>query len=199
MIRYDCLELLAPLITDQIVVTSLSGQKIEWAHLSKHEGNLLVGTMGTALGVGMGLAIALPRRKIIVLESDGSVLLSLFNLPTLANLNPDNLLVFVFDNASYSGSRISEPTATAGKTDLAKMAQAGGIDHAATVRDLEAFKKEMDSGLSESGLRFIVCKIEESRDHRNIARTDMDPLENKYLFIRYLEKTEGKRIVRSHG
>jgi sulfopyruvate decarboxylase subunit beta len=199
MIRYDCLELLAPLITDQIVVTSLSGQKIEWAHLSKHEGNLLVGTMGTALGVGMGLAIALPRRKIIVLESDGSVLLSLFNLPTLANLNPDNLLVFVFDNASYSGSRISEPTATAGKTDLAKMAQAGGIDHAATVRDLEAFKKEMDSGLSESGLRFIVCKIQESRDHRNIARTDMDPLENKYLFIRYLEKTEGKRIVRSHG
>jgi thiamine pyrophosphate-dependent acetolactate synthase large subunit-like protein len=199
MIRYDCLELLAPLITDQIVVTSLSGQKIEWAHLSKHEGNLLVGTMGTALGVGMGLAIALPRRKIIVLESDGSVLLSLFNLPTLANLNPDNLLVFVFDNASYSGSRISEPTATAGKTDLAKMAQAAGIDHAATVCELESFKREMDSGLSESGLRFIVCKVEESRDHRNIARTDMDPLENKYLFIRYLEKTEGKRIVRSHG
>lgn len=199
MIRYDCLELLAPLITDQIVVTSLSGQKIEWAHLSKHEGNLLVGTMGTALGVGMGLAIALPRRKIIVLESDGSVLLSLFNLPTLANLNPDNLLVFVFDNASYSGSRISEPTATAGKTDLAKMAQAAGIDHAATVCELESFKREMDSGLSENGLRFIVCKVEESRDHRNIARTDMDPLENKYLFIRYLEKTEGKRIVRSHG
>jgi thiamine pyrophosphate-dependent acetolactate synthase large subunit-like protein len=199
MIRYDCLELLAPLITDQIVVTSLSGQKIEWAHLSKHEGNLLVGTMGTALGVGMGLAIALPGRKIIVLESDGSVLLSLFNLPTLANLNPDNLLVFVFDNASYSGSRISEPTATAGKTDLAKMAQAAGIDHAATVCELESFKREMDSGLSESGLRFIVCKVEESRDHRNIARTDMDPLENKYLFIRYLEKTEGKRIVRSHG
>lgn len=199
MIRYDCLELLAPLITDQIVVTSLSGQKIEWAHLSKHEGNLLVGTMGTALGVGMGLAIALPRRKIIVLESDGSVLLSLFNLPTLANLNPDNLLVFVFDNASYSGSRISEPTATAGKTDLAKMAQAAGIDHAATVCELESFKREMDSGLSENGLRFIVCKVEESRDHRNIARTDMDPLENKYLFIRYLQKTEGKRIVRSHG
>lgn len=199
MIRYDCLELLAPLITDQIVVTSLSGQKIEWAHLSKHEGNLLVGTMGTALGVGMGLAIALPRRKIIVLESDGSVLLSLFNLPTLANLNPDNLLVFVFDNASYSGSRISEPTATAGKTDLAKMAQAAGIDHAATVCELESFKREMNSGLSENGLRFIVCKVEESRDHRNIARTDMDPLENKYLFIRYLEKTEGKRIVRSHG
>ena len=199
MIRYDCLELLAPLITDQIVVTSLSGQKIEWAHLSKHEGNLLVGTMGTALGVGMGLAVALPQRKVIVLESDGSVLLSLFNLPTLANLDLNNLIVFVFDNASYSGTRISEPTATAGKTDLAKMAQAAGIENAITVRDVEAFQLEMTAGLNESKLRFVVCKIEESKEHRNIPRTDMDPLENKYLFLRYLERTEGKRFTRSHG
>ena len=199
MIRYDCLELLAPLITDQIVVTSLSGQKIEWAHLSKHEGNLLVGTMGTALGVAIGLAVALPQRKVIVLESDGSVLLSLFNLPTLANLDLNNLIVFVFDNASYSGTRISEPTATAGKTDLAKMAQAAGIENALTVRDVAAFQREMTAGLNESKLRFVVCKIEESKEHRNIPRTDMDPLENKYLFLRYLERTEGKRFTRSHG
>jgi sulfopyruvate decarboxylase subunit beta len=199
MIRYDCLELLAPLITDQIVVTSLSGQKIEWAHLSKHEGNLLVGTMGTALGVAIGLAVALPQRKVIVLESDGSVLLSLFNLPTLANLDLNNLIVFVFDNASYSGTRISEPTATAGKTDLAKMAEAAGIENAITVRDIEAFQREMTAGLNESKLRFVVCKIEESKEHRNIPRTDMDPLENKYLFLRYLERTEGKRFTRSHG
>lgn len=199
MIRYHCLELLAPLITDQLVVTSLSGQKIEWAHLSGHAGNLLVGTMGTALGVGMGLAIALPHRKIIALESDGSVLLSLFNLPTLANLNPDNLLVFVFDNASYSGTRISEPTATAGRTDLAGMARAAGIEKAVTVAEIDGFRREMTAGLTESGLRFVVCKIEESKEHRNIPRTDMDPLENKYLFVRYLEKTEGKRMSRSHG
>jgi sulfopyruvate decarboxylase subunit beta len=199
MIRFDCLELLAPLITDQIVVTSLSGQKIEWAHLSKHEGNLLVGTMGTALGVGMGLAVALPQRKVIVLESDGSVLLSLFNLPTLANLDLTNLIVFVFDNASYSGTRISEPTATAGKTDLAKMAHAAGIENAVTVRDLQGFKQEMTAAMNENRLRFVVCKIEESKEHRSIPRTDMDPLENKYLFVRYLERTEGKRIVRSHG
>ena len=199
MIRFDCLELLAPLITDQIVVTSLSGQKIEWAHLSKHDGNLLVGTMGTALGVGMGLAVALPHRKVIVLESDGSVLLSLFNLPTLANLALNNLIVFVFDNAAYSGTRISEPTATAGKTDLAKIAHGAGIENAVTVRDLPSFKQEMTAAINESLLRFVVCKIEESKDHRNIPRTDMDPLENKYVFVRYLERTEGKRFTRSHG
>ncbi len=131
--------------------------------------------MGTALGVAMGLAVALPQRKVIVLESDGSVLLCLFNLPTMANLDLNNLIVFVFDNASYSGSCISEPTATAGKTDLAKRAQAAGIENAVTVRDLESFKQEMSAAMNERGLRFIVCKVEESTEHRHIPRTDMDP------------------------
>lgn len=199
MIRYDCLKLLAPRITDQLVVTSLSGQKIEWASLSQHPGNLLVGTMGTALGVGIGLAIGLPRRKVIVLESDGSVLLSLFNLATLGNLEPKNLIVLVFDNQVYSGTRISEPTATAGKTDLALMARGAGIEQATTVRDLEAFQREMDAALSGDQLKFIVCKVEESVAHRKITRTDLDPMENKYQFVRYLERSEGRPIFRGRG
>ena len=199
MIRYDCLKLLAPRITDQLVVTSLSGQKIEWASLSQHPGNLLVGTMGTALGVGIGLAIGLPQRKVIVLESDGSMLLSLFNLPTLANLDPKNLQVFVFDNQIYSGTRISEPTATAGKTDLAMMARGAGIEHAVTVASLPEFQAEMEAGLNGEGLKFVVCKIEESVRHREILRTDLDPLENKYQFVRYLERTEGRAIFRGRG
>ena len=199
MIRYDCLKLLAPRISDQLVVTSLSGQKIEWASLSQHPGNLLVGTMGTALGVGIGLAIGLPKRKVIVLESDGSVLLSLFNLATLANLDPKNLIVFVFDNQVYSGTRISEPTATAGKTDLAMMARGAGIEQATTVRDLTVFQREMDAALNGDELKFVVCKVEESVAHREILRTDLDPMENKYQFVRYLERSEGKLIFRGRG
>ena len=199
MIRFDCLKLLAPRITDQLVVTSLSGQKIEWASLSQHPGNLLVGTMGTALGVGIGLAIGLPKRKVIVLESDGSVLLSLFNLATVANLEPKNLIVFVFDNQVYSGTRISEPTATAGKTDLALMARGAGIEQAKTARDLAGFEREMTAALAGDQLQFIVCKIEESVSHRDILRTDMDPIENKYQFVRYLERSEGKPIFRGRG
>src|ERR671910_3599259 len=141
MIRYECLELLAARITDELVVTSQSGQRIEWSHLSQHGGNLLVGMMGCAVGVGMGLALALPHRKVIVLDSDGSVLLSLFNLATLGNLQPKNLVVYVFDNGVYSGSRISYPTATLGNTDLEAMAQGAGIANAHTIRDIEDFKK----------------------------------------------------------
>jgi sulfopyruvate decarboxylase subunit beta len=194
MIRYDCLKLLAARITDELVVTSQSGQRIEWANLSNHEGNLLVGMMGCALGVGMGLALALPHRKVIVLDSDGSILLSLFNLPTLGNLQPRNLVVFVFDNGVYSGSRISHPTATSGNTELDAMAKAAGIKHVVTLRETESFRRRGLAALARNELAFFVCKIEESLLHREINRPTMDLAENKYRFVRYLERTEAKRI-----
>ena len=194
MIRRDCLELIAPLMTDQLVLSSQSGQRIEWFHLSQHEGNLLVGMMGCATGVGMGLALALPHRRVIVLESDGSVLLSLFNLPTLGNLNLTNLTVFVFDNEVYSGSTMSEPTATAGKTDLAAVARASGIENAVTVDDIEGFKEHGLPGVTGEGLHYVVCKVEESLIHREIPRPNVDLAEYKYRFVRYIERTEGITI-----
>jgi thiamine pyrophosphate-dependent acetolactate synthase large subunit-like protein len=194
MIRHDCLDLLAARMTEHLVVTSQSGQRIEWSHLSKHEGNLLVGMMGCAIGVATGLALALPHRKVIALDSDGSVLLSLFNLATLGNLRPKNLVIYVFDNGVYSGSRISYPTATAGRTDLAAMARAAGIANAHTIRDLEEFKTEGLDALAQNELGFLVCKVEESLLHREIPRPNTDLVENKYTFVRYLERTEGKAI-----
>ena len=194
MIRHDCLDLLAVKMTEHLVVTSQSGQRIEWSYLSKHEGNLLVGMMGCAIGVATGLALALPHRKVIALDSDGSVLLSLFNLATLGNLRPKNLVIYVFDNGVYSGSRISYPTATAGHTDLAAMARAAGIANAHTICDLEEFRNRGLSALAQNELGFLVCKVEESLLHREIPRPNTDLAENKYSFVRYLERTEKKTI-----
>jgi len=194
MTRYECLELLAARISDQLVVTSQSGQRIEWSHLSKHEGNLLIGMMGCAVGVGMGLALALPHRKVIVLDSDGSILLSLFNLTTIGNLQPKNLLVYVFDNGVYSGSRISYPTATSGNADLAAMAKGAGIKDAMTIKEIEHFKKDGLTALDRNELGFFICKVEESLLHREIPRPTTDLAENKYTFVRHLERTEKKTI-----
>jgi len=199
MNRYECFEFLVPLMNDQLVVGSLSGQRVEWGHLSNHPGNLLVATMGAALGMGIGLALVLPHRKVIVLESDGSLLLSLYNLPTLGNLSLPNLTVFVFDNEVYSGTRISEPSATAGNTDLAAVARGCGIERATTVRDLESYKREAAKALNEKVLSFIVCKVEKTTGHRQIQRPTEDLWEHKYRFVRYLEKTEGKQIFLGRG
>jgi hypothetical protein len=72
------------------------------------------------------------------------------------------------------------------------MARGAGIQHSITVRDIEGFKKEGISALSQNGLRFIVCKVGESLIHRELPRPTMDLAENKYRFVRYLERTEGK-------
>jgi len=199
MKRYECFEFLAPLIKDELVVGSLSGQRVEWGHLSSHEGNLLVACMGAALGIGIGLALVLPHRKVLVFESDGSTLLSLYNLPTLGSLAPPNLAVFVFDNEIYSGTRISEPTATAGKTDLAAIARDCGIELTTTVRDLNSFRQEAKAALEQNVLRFVVCKIDQTTEHRQIQRSSEDLTEHKYRFVRYLERTEGKRIFLGRG
>jgi thiamine pyrophosphate-dependent acetolactate synthase large subunit-like protein len=192
MKRFDCLQQLSTRISDQLVVTSLSGQRIEWNHLSDHEGNLLVGMMGCPIGVATGLALALPHRKVIALESDGSVLLSLFNLATLGNLRPRNLVVYVFDNSAYSGSRISYPTATAGNTDLAAVARGAGVPDASTIETVEDFATTGLAALDRDELGFYVCKVEETLLHREIPRPTTDLTENKYTFARYLERTEGK-------
>jgi sulfopyruvate decarboxylase subunit beta len=150
--------------------------------------------MGCAVGVGMGLALALPHRKVIVLDSDGSVLLSLFNLVTLGNLRPKNLVIYIFDNGVYSGSRISYPTATSGNTDLEAMAKGAGIKKSMTLRELDEFKNHGIAALDRDELSFFVCKVEESLIHREIQRPTVDLAENKYRFVRYLERTEGKTI-----
>jgi hypothetical protein len=79
------------------------------------------------------------------------------------------------------------------------MARSAGIEHAVTVRDVSAFKNEAAGAIGELGLRFVVAKVEESRGHRKIERTNIDLLENKYQFVRYLERTEGKAIFRGRG
>ena len=178
MIRHECLELLAARMTNQLVVTSQSGQRIEWAHLSKHEGNLLVGMMGCAIGVATGLALALPHRKVIALDSDGSVLLSLFNLATLGNLRPKNLVVYVFDNGVYRGSRISYPDGDCRQHQLGSRGarrRHRGNTHA--IRDISDFSEGHRCALLKMNWLFSSAS-EESLLHREIQRPTTDLAEN---------------------
>ncbi len=197
MKRYDCLEHLAALVSDEIVVTTLTGAKWEWAHHSgqDRDGNLFIGSMGNATAVATGIALSLPHRNVVTLESDGSVLLDLTSLTVLGACRPPNLKVIVFDNERYSGSRISHPSATAGGTDLELMARGAGMETTATIRYLESFVREAKAALDQSGLRYIVAKVEEDPRTRKLPKLTMDYLENKYRFMRYLEKIERRSIL----
>jgi sulfopyruvate decarboxylase subunit beta len=192
MTRYECLAILAPLLKDEdLVVTTLGWVAGEWFALRPKESNLYQINMGMCTPLSMGLALVLPHRRVIALESDGSVLLNLSSIATIGNQQPKNLLVIVFDNQCYMATG-GLPTATAGPTDLAGMAKAAGIPYSRTVSSLDEFESEIQATLGRQAPSYIVAKIEAAGKRMS---TDMDGKEGKYRFVRYIEKSEGIQII----
>jgi thiamine pyrophosphate-dependent acetolactate synthase large subunit-like protein len=116
--------------------------------------------MGLASSIGLGLAMARPDLKVIVYDGDGSLLMNLGALTTIASRQPKNLIHIVWDNRCY-GITGGQPTATAYHTDLAKMAEGAGYPNVERVETLAAFRKVADRALTEPGPWFLDCVMEE--------------------------------------
>ncbi|MBI2910804.1 MAG: thiamine pyrophosphate-binding protein [Chloroflexi bacterium] len=193
MRRYDCLATLAPLIMDELIVTNVARTGFEWHALKHREGNLYTMGMGLVTPLCLGLALALPRRRVIALDGDGSLLLNLGALATVANAAPPNLVVMVFDNQSYASTG-GLPTATAGPTDLAAVAVGAGVRGVRAVEDVEAFQDAAHLALQGGGPWVIVARV--SPETEPVGPKLMDGRENKYRFVRYVEQTEGVTILK---
>jgi len=192
MKRLDCLSLLGPLIKDDdLVVTTLGWVAGEWFAVRHKESNLYQINMGMCTPLCLGLALVLPHRRVIAIESDGSVLLNLGAMATLANKRPSNHTVIVFDNQCYMATG-GLPTATAGVTDLAAMANGAGIENSCSLSALNEFEREARAALQRKGPNYIVAKVEAVGKRMS---TDMDGKEGKYRFVRYIEETEGIKII----
>ncbi|MGH7830527.1 MAG: thiamine pyrophosphate-dependent enzyme [Candidatus Binatia bacterium] len=158
MKRYDCLKLLSSWMDEQtITVTSRGAHAREWAFFRKQGANFYSLNMGMCIPFALGLTLAFPKRKVIALDSDGSLLLDTSSLVTLADVNPQNFLAIVFDNQGYSHMG---PTATARAADLEKMAQGAGVKTAATIRTLEEFERSVKKALGSPGPSLFVAKVE---------------------------------------
>src|ERR1700730_11002123 len=132
MRRSECLKALAPMLTNQLVVTNVARTGFETHMAMPREGNLYTMGMGLVTPVVLGLALSLPHRGIIALDGDGGMLLNLGVLATVANYAPKNLISIVFDNASYASTG-GLPTATAGRTKLAEIGKGAGISNSVEV------------------------------------------------------------------
>ena len=115
MKRFDCLKLIAAEATDALVVSSAGATTLEWNALRPSDGNFRVRTLGLCSSIALGMALGLPHRRIVALDGDGSLLMNLCSLPTIARMKPKNLLHVVFDNEVYEASG-SKKTATASGT-----------------------------------------------------------------------------------
>jgi sulfopyruvate decarboxylase subunit beta len=193
MKRIDCLKLLAPMIQNELVVVTLGVTKHEWEMINPRDGNCYLSGMGGTTPFGLGLAIALPHRKVVVLDSDGSFLFGLNHLATLAVQKPQNLSVFIFDNECYE-SVGGSPSQTARGVDLAAMARGAGIENTITVRELDEFRDAAEKGVKENGLRFAVVKIEPWI--AEVPTRYYHLLEERNRFARYVEQTENISVLR---
>lgn len=192
MRRFDCLKAIAGKTGDALVVGSAGGATTEWYHLHPSEGNFRSRTLGLASSIGVGIALGLPHRKVIVLDGDGSLLMNLCGLPTAAWAAPANLIHIVFDNGVYesSGSSVS---ATSGRTDLVAVAKAAGFPRALWATDVDGFARAVAAALNGDELTFIGAKVEHGIVP-GISSITMDDVENKYRFMRHIEKLEGRTI-----
>ena len=101
MQRFESLKAISELRTDEIVVATMSAIN-DWIKLSSSPLDFYVaGAMGYASSVGLGLSLAQPKRKVIILDGDGSLLMNLGTLVTIAAVQPDNLIHFVLENQLY--------------------------------------------------------------------------------------------------
>ncbi len=195
MKRYECMQVLAPLIQDELIVLSLGGAVDEWYDVAPNlrEQSMFHQHLGTVSPVAFGLSMGLPHRKVIALDTDGGLLLNLGIIPTLGNEQPKNLGVIVWDNESYL-SIGGPPTHTRGQTDLEGIAKACGIKKTKTVHSISEFKKTCEEIMHTEGPHFVVAKVE-AVNTPGVKRKHADGREHKYTFIRHLEQEEGLTIL----
>lgn len=196
MKRYECMQVLAAKLKDELIILSLGGSVDEWYNAAPHmrEASLFQQQLGCVTPQAFGLAVGLPHRRIVSLDTDGGLMFNLGILATLANERPKNLLIIVWDNECYL-SIGGPPTHTSGGiVDIGSIAQGAGIEHAYTVRDLGRFEQCCEQGLRAQSPYIVVAKVEPSV-HSDIKRKHSDGREDKYIFVRHVEKTEGVVIM----
>ena len=184
MRRLDALNAIYPKIENLIVVTIMGAVAAELQSIG-HRPNFfyLQHAMGLASSMGLGIALSQPERQVIVLDGDGSILMNLGGLTTLARYRPRNLVHVVFDNESLL-SVGGFPTATATGSDLAGVAAAAGVPRTSTVGTVDAFRSAFDEALGAGDLTTLVAKVEAVGPSGYV--TDLSLLENRFQFQRYL-------------
>jgi len=195
MKRYDCLQALALQVKDALVVSSAGAMTLEWNSLHPSDGNFRVRTLGLCSSIALGMALGLPQRKVVALDGDGSLLMNLCSLPTIARMRPGNLVHIVFDNEVYEASG-SKKTATATGADLVGIARAAGIGNSQWAKTVDEFAAVTAAALSGGDLCFIGAKVTSERTA--VPPFPIDEVENKYRFIRHIENTEKIEIFKTN-
>lgn len=182
MNRETATKLLAERLTDEVVVTGLGQATLDMQkHADRDLNCYTFGSMGLCSSVAFGIALARPDVKVIALDGDGSMLMNLGQLCTMANTAPPNLSVIVWDNEVHQTTG-GQPTATAFKSNLTSIAFGAGFEKAYDVRNGEELTALFDRIIAgERGPFFADVKVDKGAAEGQI---DRDPIWYKMRFMR---------------
>jgi sulfopyruvate decarboxylase subunit beta len=187
MRRAKCIEAIYPELQDKLVVTIMGACAQELYDLG-HCDNFfyLQHAMGLASSIGLGLALNVPDEKVVVMDGDGSVLMNLGTLTTMARYAPKNLTHIVFDNGSLLSTGGFASHTTAGITDLAAIAKGAGVKNVDLVTTPMEFMSAAADAFERDELSVIVAKVEAvGPDHFGM---DLKLPENAFRFERYIRE-----------
>ncbi len=175
--------LVAKLKREEAVVGGIGNTNFDlWSAGQRPQNFYMLGSMGLAIPIALGVAIAQPQRHVVALEGDGSLLMQLGCLATVAALGPKNLTMVIMDNGLYQITG-SQPTPAAGIADFVAIARGAGLAKAAWADDEEDFDRLIDAALVEGGPTLIAARID---DKPGVGATDRDPPQIRDRFMRGL-------------
>lgn len=194
--RFEAMRMLGARLADELVILSLGGAVDEWYNAAPHmrDASLFQQQLGCVTPEAFGLAVGLPHRRIVSLDTDGGLLFNLGILATLGNERPENLFIVVWDNEQYQSIGGPATHTAKGRVDLAAIARGAGVEKAFTAETLEEFDAHCAAGLAASEPYIVVAKTDGILEP-GIKRKHSDGREDKYIFVRHVEQTEGISIM----
>jgi thiamine pyrophosphate-dependent acetolactate synthase large subunit-like protein len=172
--------LVARLKSDEAVIGGIGNNNFDlWASGQRPQNFYMLGSMGLTVPIALGVATAQPDRYVVALEGDGSLLMQLGTLGTVATLAPRNLLIVVWDNGIYQITG-SQKTLTSGAVDLVAVARGCGIEKSAWAADEAHFDTLVDDALAGSGPAFIAVHTDGAKP---AGVTERDPVKIRLRFM----------------
>jgi len=181
MNRFDVTSrLIAKLKHEEAVIGGIGNTNFDlWAAGHRPQNFYMLGSMGLAFPIALGVALAQPDRRVFALEGDGSLLMQLGALSTIAMLKPKNLIMIVMDNGIYQITG-AQPTPAASVADIVGIATASGLVRSSWAADEEDFERLVDEAMSAAEPSLIAVRID---DKPGVGTTRRDPVQIRERFM----------------
>lgn len=181
MNRFDVTSrLIAKLRSEEAVIGGIGNTNFDlWAAGHRPQNFYMLGSMGLAFPIALGVALAQPDRRVFALEGDGSLLMQLGALSTIAALKPKNLIMVVMDNGIYQITG-AQPTPAASVADIVAIAIGSGLANSAWAADEEDFERLVEDAMGASEPSLIAVRID---DKPGVGTTRRDPVQIRERFM----------------